>query len=311
MTTNAGAVRAGAKLVWRRQRVFWWVYAINLLLAVAGTAPMRSSVGAVLDHSLWSARLVHGFDLTTFFALLDHRRDPLGAAASASVLSTLVFFVFMLFLAGGILEVYRRDETLRTGEFFEACGRFFWRFVRLLIFLGIVLIPIFFFARFVMRWSDKLASNAPQPLLGFWVEVAGLLIAAFLLVAVRLWFDMAQVRTVVEDQRAMRRTVLEAFKMTWGNFGSLFWIYLRLCLLGLAGLATAFWVWVKLAKPESIVASFLLGQAVILLWIAIRLWLRASEMSWYELHFPPAPTPAPEPIPLDLNLLRPPPAAES
>ena len=290
-------------MVWRRQRVFWWVYAINFLLAVAGTMPLLSHTGAILNHSLAAGRLVHGFDLSTFFALASRPGAPLGAAASSSFLSTLVFYVFMLFLTGGILEVYRRDETLRTGKFFEACGRFFWPFFRLLIFMGIILIPIFLLFHFILKWSGKLAANAPQPLLGFWVELAGLLIAALFLVAVRLWFDIAQIRAVAEDQRAMRRTVLQAFKITFGNFGSLFWIYLRLCVLGLAGLATAFWVWARLLRPESIGALFLLGQTVILLWIAIRLWLRASETRWYQQRVPATPVPPPEPVPPPPSLL--------
>jgi hypothetical protein len=311
--TKSGAVSAGAKLVWRRQRVFWWVYAINFLLAVTGAATLRARAGAILDHSLAANRLVHGFDIAIFAALADRPSAPLAAAAPGSVLSTLVFFIFMLFLAGGILEVYRRDETLRTGEFFGACGRFFWRFVRLLIFMVIVFIPIFVLAHFVTSWSGKLASNAPQPLLGFGVEVAGLLLVAFLMMAVRLWFDLAQVLAVAEDQRLMRRTVLQAFKITFGNFGSLFWIYLRLCLLGAAGLALALWIWVRLVRPEAVGSSFLLGQAVILLWIAIRLWLRASETRWYQDAFPqapePAPAPSPEAAPFDLSSLSPPPAS--
>lgn len=295
MTTKSGTVGAGAKMVWRRQRVFWWVYAINFVLAVAGTMPLLSHTGGILDHSLAAGRLVNGFDLSTFFALASRPGAPLGAAAASSIYSTLAFYVFMLFLTGGILEVYRRDETLRTGEFFEACGRFFWRFVRLLIFMGIILIPIFLFFHFVVKWSGKLTANSPQPLAGFWVELACLLIAALFLVAVRLWFDIAQIRAVAENQRAMRRTVLQAFKITFGNFGSLLWIYLRLCFLGLAGLAAAFWVWARLLRPESIGALFLLGQAVILLWIAIRLWLRASETRWYQQRVPAAPVPSPEP----------------
>jgi hypothetical protein len=316
---NLGAVSAGAKLAWRRQRVFWWVYAVNLLLAVTAAAPLEGRLGAVLDRSLAAQRLVHGFDLATFIALARQPGAPLRAGVPGSLLSTLVFFVFMLFIAGGILEVYRRDETLPAAEFFEACGRFFWRFVRLLIFIGIVLIPIFILLHFVTGWSGELASDSPRPLLGFWVEVAGLLLVAFLLMAVRLWFDVAEIRAVTEGQRVMRRTILQAFRITFGNFGSLFWIYLRLAVLGLAVMAGAFWVWVHRVRPGAVGVSFLIGQAVILLWIAIRLWLRASEMCWYQRRFPvapapesaPPPTPVHESFPFVLDPLSPPPAPES
>ena len=299
MVTHSRTVTGGAKLLWRRQRVFWWMYAVNFLLAVVATASLRPRVGAILDYSLAADSLVHGFDIPTFAALAASPGAPLNSTAPASSLYIFVFFVFMLFMAGGILEVYHRDQTMRAGEFFEACGRFFWRFVRLLLFLIIVLIPIVLFAGLITNWSGKLASNATQPLLGFWVELLGLLIVTLLLMAVRLWFDMAQIRAVAENERAMRRTLLQAFKITFGNFGSLFWIYLRLSILALAGLASAFWVWVMLVRPESIGVSFLLGQAAILLGIAIRLWLRASETRWYQERFAPTQAPAPLPPPTE------------
>ncbi len=288
---------AGAGIVRRRQRVLWWVYVINLFLAFAATSALVGRVGSVLDYTLVANRLVHGFDVSMFAALVADPSAPLGTAVHGSIISSLVFFIFMLFLVGGILEVYRRDQTLTTGEFFEACGRFLWRFVRLLIFFLIVLIPIVILERLVVRWSDKLALNAVAPKLGFWVEVAGLLVVLFLLMAARLWFDMAQVRAVAENERVMRRTLLQTFRLTFTNFGSLFWIYLCPSLVSWIGLALAFRIWEKLVQPEWTGASFLLGQAVVLIWIATRLWQRASETVWYQRrHATPAPA-SPEAAP--------------
>ncbi len=288
---------AGARIVRRRQRVLWWVYGINLFLAFAATAALGGRVGSVLDHSLMAKRLVHGFDASTFAALVADPTAPLGTAVPGSIISSLVFFIFMLFLVGGILEVYRRDQTLTTGEFFEACGRFLWRFVRLLVFFLIVLIPIVILERLVVRWSDKLSLNAATPKLGFWVELVGLLVVLFLLMAARLWFDMAQVRAVAENERVMRRTLLQTFKLTFTNFGSLFWIYLCPSLVSWIGLALAFRIWEKLVRPEWTGASFLLGQAVLLIWIATRLWQRASETVWYQRRHATSPPASPEAAP--------------
>jgi len=94
---------------------------------------------------------------------------------------------------------------------------------------------------------------------------------------------------VAEGERAMRRTLWRALKLTAANFGSLFWLYLRISLVAWAGLVLAGWVWVKFVPAESVGLSFLLGQAVVLLWLATRLWQRASETLWYQRRFPPAP----------------------
>jgi hypothetical protein len=283
-------IRESAHLLWRRQRVLWWLYGINLFLALIGTLPMANNVGAVLNHSLAAEHLVKGFDLSYFAELAAQPSHPFSAAAPASTLLAITFFVLYLLFEGGILETYQRDSRLTTSQFFEASGRMFWRFVRLFICMLIVVVPVVLAARGVKRWSDKLA-DSPRAMTGFWVEVAGLLALALLLMAVRLWFDLAQVRAVAENERAMRRALLHALRLTLANFTTLFWIYLRISLIAWAFSAAAFWGWIKLVRPEWTGVSFLLSQAVLLVWLGTRLWQRASEMVWYQKHRPAPPPP--------------------
>ncbi len=279
-------VREGARLLWRQQRVLWWLYGINLLLGLIDTLPTAGNVGAVLNHSLAAEHLVKGFDLSFFLELAAQPSHPLSAGAPASILLAVTFFFLVLLFEGGILEAYRRDSRLTTAEFFEAGGRMFWRFVRLLICMLIALAPVVIIASVVRDWSGKLATDAPWPMMGFWVELAGLLLVVFLLVAVRLWFDIAQVRAVAEDERAMGRTLARAFRLIAANFRTLFWICLRISLIAWAFSAAVFWLWIKVVRPEWVGVSFLLGQAVLLVWLGTRLWQRASETLWYQRHRP-------------------------
>ena len=287
---KANVIREGAHLLWRRQRVLWWLYGINLFLGLIGTLPTANNIGAVLNHSLAAEHLVKGFDLSFFAELAAQPSHPLSAGAPTSILLAVAFFLLWLLFEGGILEAYRRDSRLTTSEFVEACGRMFWRFVRLLICILIVLAPIVIIARRVKSWSDRLANDAPRAMMGFWVEVAGILVVAFLLIAVRLWFDMAQVHAVAENEPAMGRALVNSLRLTLANFTTLFWIYLRISLTAWLFSAAAFWGWIKLVRPEWIGVSFLLGQAVLLVWLGTRLWQRASETLWYQ-HNRPAPPP--------------------
>jgi len=301
---KANVMREGARLLWRRQRVLWWLYGINLLLGLIGTLPTVGNVGGVLNHSIAAEHLLKGFDLSFYFELADQPNHPLSAGAPASVFLAVIFAVLVLLFEGGILEAYRRDSRLTTSEFFEASGRMFWRFVRLLTCMLILFVPVGIIASNVRDWSDKLGSDTARAMTGFWVEVASLLLVLFLMMAVRLWFDMAQVRTVAADERVMRRTLAGAFNVTWANFRILFGIYARISLVAWAFLAGAFWVWIRLVRPEWTVASFLLGQAVLLVWLGTRLWQRASETLWYQQHRPAPPPPwetwsAPEPLKVD------------
>jgi len=293
-----GIVLGGWRVLWHRQSILWWVYVVNLLLAVFATLPLMLRLGRVLNSSLVADRLYHGFDLPTFFELASHPDVALAAQLPGSILFAIVFFVFMLFLTGGILESYRREQKPSRGEFFGACGAFFWRFVRLLIFMAIIVGLLLLVATRIQRWSDSLAAESPIEKLGFWVEVGSSLLVLLVLMCVRLWFDMAQVRAVAEDERKMRRTMLTAFKLTFSNFGTLFWMYLRISLVAWAGLLVGFRVWLRFVRPEMVWVSFLLQQVVILIWLGTRLWQRASETIWYRRAYPvTAPAIAPPTIP--------------
>jgi len=294
--SNKSPFIAGARLVWRRQSVLWWIFLVNFVLAGMGAAAFRQQIGPSLDHSLESQVLVHGFNPSLLTSLFMEVRG-LGAAGAASGCLIAVFFVFMLFVEGGLLEVYRLDRKLTQGEFFEASGRFFWRLVRLLILLLILLIPVGIVNGLATRASHAVDERSPSPVPGIWVRLAGLILVLFLIQAVRLWLDMAQVRTVAENERAIRRALARALKLTLGNFGSLYWIYLRISIVAWLAMAVLLWIWIRLVRPEWILVSFLVTQLMLLSWLLTRLWQRASETLWYQWRFPAAvPEPEPEPV---------------
>jgi hypothetical protein len=308
---NKSPFVAGVGLVWRRQSILWWIFVVNFVLACMGAGTFMRQVSPVLDHSLQGQAFVHGFNPIVLSALLMEAHGA-PAAGTASACLVLVFFIFMLFVEGGLLEVYRLDRRLTKGEFFEASGRFFWRFVRLLIMLLLVLIPVGIVFSLTTRASHSLDERSPSPTPGIWVRLTGLLVVLFLMQAVRLWFDMAQVRAVAEDERAMRRALGRAFKITFGNFGSLYWMYLRISIVAWLVMAVPLWIWVRLVRPEWIGVSFLLTQLILLSWLGTRLWQRASETIWYQRRHPgvvkepeaappPPPAPALEPEAPDLN----------
>ncbi|HXJ93934.1 MAG TPA: hypothetical protein VMT20_13875 [Terriglobia bacterium] len=281
-------LRAGWSLVWRRQRLLWWIYIISLGLSFFAAQPLVKAVGPVLDNSLAADRLYHHFDLGALAELLARPEIDSQVLGGAPILAGAVFVVLMVLFTGGILKVYHEDRTFTTGEFFGAGGQFFWRFVRLVIFLLLVLIPVAII-RWVFRvWSDNLSDHFAAPAPHMAVSMIGGLVVLFLLMSVRLWFDMAEVGAVAEDEYAMRRSVVRAFHVTWTNLRSLFWLYFRPILVAALGTALVLWVWIRWVSHQAVSTSFFLSQAVILLWIFARLWQRSSEVLWYQQYAPEA-----------------------
>src|SRR5215831_4921902 len=115
MAMGVAMLRAGWGLVWRRQRLLWWIYLVSLGLAFLATEPLVAMIGPVLDHSLASDRLYHAFDLGFLAELLARPDFSAPAAGLASMLAGIVFLLLMLLFTGGILRVYNEDRTFATG----------------------------------------------------------------------------------------------------------------------------------------------------------------------------------------------------
>jgi len=285
---------AGAALVWGHQRILWWLFVVNLLLASWGVRSVVQGAGEILDHSLAASRLVDGFSFGVFQDLANLPSHPLDVTGARNM--GIIFVLFMLLITGGILEVYRRDVSLSTADFFAAGARCFWRFLWMIIFLLLVLIPVALISSGVfmlaVRVYDKSISDAP----GLWLHVANIAITLLLLMVVRLWFDMAQVIAVVEDERRARRALGAAFRLLRGNFASLFWLFFRINFIEAVVLFGGVTLWVKLVPHAAIAASFIISQLLVIFLLAARLWQRAGEMAWYEHHGDASVT---APIPVD------------
>lgn len=308
MTEQRGLLSEGFRHVWRYQRVLWWMFVMNLLLALLGATPALDRMHQFVEHSLESRRLVDTFDIGAFSSLSADPEIDLFAAHGASIHFAIVFFFFVLFLTGGILEAYRSGRKLTTREFFEACGSYFWRWVRLLIMMLIALIPVGILASVVSKQSGTLLADASEKT-GYWFFLAGMGVVGLLAMFVRLWFDMAQVRAVVEEETGMWRNAGRAFKITTGNLASLFWMYLRISIVGWAVFCAGLYVWAKMPPARFVWTIFFL-EIVVLFGFGVRLWQRACEMIWYQRRFLAtltAPVPV-APTPSSLVTIAPPPA---
>src|ERR1019366_8415237 len=225
----------------------------------------------------------------------------------ASLHAGILFLLFMLFVTGGILTVYREDRKLKTGEFFGASGAFFWRFVRLVLFslIPFVVLGLAFWG--VNKLSDYIGDRTVSAQTGFYIFIAGAIVVTLLALFVRLWFDIAQVRAVVQDEHKMWPNLWKALGISWRNVATLFRVYL--CISGVAWvtLAVGLFLWAKL-PPTATPVTFLLLEFIILMQLLTRLWQRASSVTWYQRHaamFPtdavdyttPAPVELVEPLP--------------
>ena len=271
-----GIVGKGWSLTWRHGRILAWTFVINLLLGVAATITARLEFGNILDHSLASSRLSNGFDLGAYVELLMKPEISFAALARGSVPFSYLFFIFMLFITGEILTAYREDRRLTTGEFFEAAGGYFWRMVRILLLSLVPLVGVGIVAVIIFGISTQIDNEQTA----FYVRLAAISVAAILALLVRLWFDVAQVRAVAQNEHGMFHNVMRALVISLKSLGSLLWIYLRISIVAWIILGLGLWLWTKLPGNQ-VFLTWLLLEFVLLSQLFARLWQRAASVSWY------------------------------
>jgi hypothetical protein len=297
--TNRGTFFSGAGLVWKWQRLVWWLFAVCLIFGFYSTQEMTERASSLLNNSVAAQRLVNGFDFSSFVTLQQLPEAPLEIQGHTIAHFSILFVVFMLFATGGILAAYVLGEKPTTTAFFEAAGHHFWRFFRLLIYLAIVLLPIAGLAAATNSMYTHIQEQSISPYPADHFAEAAAVIILLLLIIVRVWFDMAQVIAVADDEKKMHRALRRAFTLFRRNFFSLLWLYLRVSIIEWLLFALGLYIWMHSLNPQSVVVAFLLSQLVILTWIATRLWQRASEAIWYrnyQANQAPAWTPAPAPM---------------
>ena len=282
MVEQQGLISGGWDRVTRNKRYIVWFYLLNLVLAWLGAAAFSNQLHDYLDHSLLSRRLVHGFDVGVLVEMFARPEFGSTHAARASGLhfALIFFFASALFLPG-VLQGYASAYHLPREDFFRACGRNLWRFIRLLIVAGIVMGAAAVALFGLNSVLEKNALESTHELLLFEVRVVDMIIIFLVMTALRIWFDLAETDIVLADQRAVRRSIRMGFRHMWQDLGRLVGSYVVATIVAAIVLLAGLWAWIKLIPPASVLGAIFLSQFILLLLLIPRFWQRGVAVSYY------------------------------
>jgi len=320
-----GLLRSGLGMVADNKRYILWFWLLNLTLAEFGTYSFSKSAHAILDHSLQSDRLLHRFDITV---MTERFVGPEFGSMAAMEVPT-VCFAFLFFLATalflpGVFQGYASTYRLPREDFFRACGRNLWRFIRLMIVAGLVMGIVAGALFGISTALVKKAGESTYEMLGFEVQLAGLAVIFLIMTVLRIWFDLAEADIVLNDQRAVRKSMGAGLRLLVRGLRRLLASYVVAAIIAGIILVGGLLAWMKLVAPTNVLGAFIASQLTLLLLLIPRFWQRGVAVSYWrqamtmtvpevaaqpiELQ-PVAISPAPEPAPAIPNL--PPPEPES
>jgi hypothetical protein len=283
MSDNKGLLSSGLGMVLRNKRYIFWFWLMNLTLAEFGTAAFRRSAHAILDHSLDAGHLLHGFDIATMVAMF--MRPEFGQMNAMQMPAAFFSFIFLLATAlflPGVFAGYASTYRLPREDFFRACGRNLWRFIRIMI-IALIVMGIFAGVLFAANGAIvKKAGESTNELLPFELQMTGLAVIFLIMTTLRIWFDLAEADVVLNDQRAVRKSLAAALKQTLRGLSGLLASYVISSIVAAIVLVGGLWIWMKAVAPESIFGAFVIAQLTLILLLIPRFWQRGVAVAYWQ-----------------------------
>ena len=283
MKENQGLMGGGLARLMRNKRYIFWFWLLNLTLAEFATASFRRNAHAILDHSLYAQNLTNGFHLSTFFEMLSTPEFPrMNSMTFPALYFAFVFFLFTAIFLPGVFAGYASAYRLPREDFFRACGRNLWRFIRLMIIAAIVMGIIAGLLFAANGAVVKKAGESVNEVLPFELQMIGLGIIFLIMTTLRIWFDLAEADIVLNDQRAVRRSVAAGFRHTVRSFGRLLGTYVLTTMVAAIFLVGGLLVWIQFVPAHSVVRAFIVGQIILFLLLLPRFWQRGIAVAYWQ-----------------------------
>jgi hypothetical protein len=290
-------------MVLRNKRYIAWFYVLNLFLGLFGTVAFVNQASTILDHSLQSGRLLHGFSLGVLIEMFSRPEfGPTIAARAPAMCFALLFMLATALFLPGVLQGYASTYRLPREDFFRTCGRNLWRFIRLAIVAGIVMGIVAGVLFGINGALVKKAGESTNELLPFEVQMTGVAVIFLIMTTLRIWFDLTEADIVLSDQRAVRKSIAAAFRHTFRGLARLIASYLVTTIVAAAVLLGGLGAWMKLVPSETVTPAFVISQLTSLVLLIPRFWQRGVAVSyWRQRMMIPvvAPLPIePQPVPI-------------
>jgi hypothetical protein len=206
---------------------------------------------------------------------LTQTAGPFASAFRAAPIVVLLYFLANVFLQGGILNVLiaPRGRKKFAETFFGGGGRFYGRFLRLLVYSVVVWIPAIILLFAINAALEALGDPSREKQMVFFIIIR-VALGLFLFYLVKMVLDYARITLAVRDSRTVFRALMDAVRFVLRKLGTTLGLYY---LLGLTGLAISLaYLGVKSLVGATTAAGILTVFLVTQVYIAGRSWLRAA-----------------------------------
>ncbi len=283
---NAGFVSAA-----KSKKMATVIYAITFLFALLLAIPFHATINKIAGNSMDINSMIKGFDYTTYTDFLRTAGHAISPFVSAAFWFGVLYLIFTVFFAGGVLKILNEeDKKFSARLFFENCSVFFFRFLRLSIYLLILqvifaLIVFFPLAAIVTMVSAAVQNEAVL----FYIVLIGVIVYLFFFILLLIVGDYAKIILFNNDSRKSLKSIWLSVKFVIRHLFSTYLLYLFILIAPIVLFLIYFYLdsAIGMVSGFTIFIMFLIQQILIWARTWIKIWFLGSEISLYGL-FPAA-----------------------
>jgi hypothetical protein len=269
----------GIKQVNSNKKMLITLYLFNFIFALIITVPLYSFLSSVLGKSLLANDLIEKFDVKVLVEFIPQHIDALRPFWSLLVLIIIAFFVLGSYLSGGIITRFKHAEQKQfLAQFFQGCGAYFLRFLRLMLISLIFYIIVIIISLLIWLIFGFISGNNAL------IYIIPGLILLFLILFTNMLFDYAKIKTVAEDRRGMFRTAFSTLKFVFHHLGKILGLYYLIFLVAVILIIILLFI-KDLIIPAHwglIIVLFIVQQLIILARLWIRMLFFSGQLQFYN-----------------------------
>ena len=267
----------------RRYRVGLVLYLVNLAAACALAAPMAVLIDDAFGRSLSGLDLASSFRFEAIVDFLRSRHDALANHFQVLGFGVLFYAAVSAVLTGGVIDSLKSPpRSPFLPRFMGGCGRYALRYLRLIVYLGIALVGLYWLNRGLDRLIVLAFDQTDHEVAAFWIMRGKQGLALTVLLVLAAVFDLARVLTAFEDRTHMIGALMTSLGFVGRHLGSILGLYTVLLTFSLTLFVTYLLVAHALLPPSSVVLLLAAQQIVMFMRHGVRVVGLASLMAHYR-----------------------------
>ncbi len=274
------AYTTGIKTSLRWPKMIFVVYAVNLILGLSLALPFFFSFRSALGNSMTAENLLNSLDYSTIRELFNN--NSFVSLFSQMRWTVLLYWLVSVFLVGGIIRTYYREE-FNASTFFSGAGVNFLRFLASdVILFALMVISIAVIAGLTVLIASLFNNIITEKPL-FWLGGVALFLIICTVVLFLMISDYAKFYMEMSNTYRVIKAIRKAFGYVFGNFVRTYFLYFLLMVIPILVIILYHYTLEKVGMKTvfGIIIMFFVQQAFILLRVWFRLWFLASEFELY------------------------------